>query len=188
MKKGGEWEDLLEGWLDRASQGRIAPLDPPFQITKTVNKKKRIFQGFFRKQGVLDFMGSHEGWHVEIDAKQTKQNRFPFDHIQKSQWNRAMRLMGDHAAVALAVRFRGDWGDQDRIFMVPMRVVLAAQANGRKSITPKVCERYLWGADPVGGVTEIRYGKSVTDLITWLNKEVAFCFGKKMLDVSKTKS
>jgi len=138
VKKGGEFENFISSWIGRVGNGTIKRAEPPIRVIH-MDPTGGTFRGVYLSAGVLDFVGSWRGAHVEFDAKDISGDRFQFTNpraIRPGQAQRALALIKDDVlAVGLLLRFRGANAAQDRIWWLPWRTLLKVQVSGKKSLT-----------------------------------------------------
>lgn len=143
MKKGGDFEAWVAGWVKRAFDGTIQRAEPPFVVMKELPRKgpRRTFQGYFQESGVLDFVGSWGERHIEFDAKDIKGKSFPFSKFNGNQADRLDKMYaGKCRSIGVLIRFRGERAIDDRIYFVPYWLIKLIALKGKKSVNVGECE------------------------------------------------
>ena len=140
MKRGGEFEQLIERQLAVMPGHTIDRVDPPVRVfSMKTTGKSHSFTGAFSASGKLDFAGGWERRYVEFDAKDVKGHRLPFSKIRDAQWLRLKKLVENGDAAGVLVRFRGKTANHDILWGVHGYLLLRMRAAGAKSITTQDC-------------------------------------------------
>ena len=166
MKKGEDWEQLVEGELRRNGLRMVQKTEPCPRIVKNLGKGR--FEVVFTGSGILDFSGCWDGMYVELDAKDITGDRFRFSRdMKKAQIQRIKDLRAEGGKVGLIIRFKTGKGGNaigDRLFCVPGKMVEDAVRADKKSFTVADCENSPH-------CLEVRYGrwKHLPDWVLKLN-------------------
>lgn len=123
------WEGRVENALEAAKQSRIVA---DFVHTEPAFTR----QGIPLERSVTDFVGALEGGlAIGIEAKSTKEHRFPFAKVSGRQVEYLDALWRGGSLAMLAIEFREDGTGILRQFMIPWGEVPWEKAISAKTLT-----------------------------------------------------
>lgn len=107
----------------------------PVQIVKVDYPKRsaaKIVEAYYRKPSTTDYNGIYRGKYIDFEAKECKNDRFPFANIYKHQIDHLKRII-DHGGIAFVIIA---FTHRNEVYLIDASFMIDAYYHSdRKSIT-----------------------------------------------------